>query len=419
MHFSIVCALQLTQHNTFFAERIQRLQQLFPQQHICIGTDDKEFVLGRLKNKGFLAAKDDIILLTDPDFFTKTTFFEDIEKFIAASQGIPIFFTFPAYHATQKNSLDIWNAATPKDYDRELIKFFSRAVIDNVQTHCAFIAPYSNIILTTRKIFSYLGGYNENFTGYGSEDFEFMIRAMLALDISPQAKNILQDCYKPTTRDFFFQKKYQGFRRMLEAYSFLTESAGFRFVHLYHPPGNGSWYKKIDKNRVALRQELQPVLKNPCTLLDRDWLPHSRRIICILTAPDRWRLFLTLRCKDFQTIRFTGETDFQTILAWCETHKTKYIAFSDDITKNTHLLQLSEELKQRGCEVSILSDTVLKENGIFPLAIDPCSYTASRLGLGLVTPDIPYRYTKFCKRLRRFWRSLKNSIHDMRYRGKQ
>lgn len=416
MTFSIVCALQLNQHNTFLVERIQRLRQLFPQQHLCIGTDDKEFVLGRLKNKGFLAARDDVILLTDPDFFTKTSFFEEVEKFITASQDIPIFFTFPVYHASQESSLTIWNAATPEEHDIALTRFFSRAVIDNVQTHCAFIAPYSNVILTTKNIFFYLGGYNENFTGYGSEDFEFMLRAMLALDISPLAKNLLQDCYKPTAQDFFFPKKYQGFRRMLEAYSFLTESAGFRFVHLYHPPGNGSWYKKIDRNRAALRQELQPILKNPCLLLDRDWLPHSRKIICILTAPSRWRLFLTLRCKDFQTIRFTETPTVKNIITWCETHKTKYIAFSDDIIKNTHILKLSEELQQRGFNVCLLSDNALKENGIFPLAIAPCSYTASRLGLGFVTPDISYRYTKLCKRLRRFWRSLKNKIHDKNIR---
>ena len=222
-------------------------------------------------------------------------------------------------------------------------------------------------------------------------------------------KNILQDCYKPTARDFFFQKDYQGFRRLLEAYSFLTESAGFRFVHLYHPPGNSFWYKKIDKNRIVLKHELQPVLKNPSLLLDKDWLPHSKKIICILTDPSRWRLFMTLRCRDFQTIRFTDENSIHNIIFWCKKYNTHYVAFSDDIMNNRDIYYFPKELEDRGLKVTVLSDDVLEKNGIFSLAIAPTSYTASRLGLGLIKPDLNYRYKKSCAWVRRFWRSLKKS----------
>ena len=401
MKASIIYGIKINSQNRYLLDRIDKLKLLFPQQDFCIDCSTEDFNLGKSKNKGFLQSKESVILLADPDFFTESSFFERIEKFIDAQNKTSIFFSFPVYHANEEISKKIFEETDIHNYDKKLLQFFTKALSCKTKQLCDFIAPYSNVILTSRNIFFYLGGYNENFTGYGSEDFDFMIRAMLALNITPLPSKILEDSYRPASKEFFFLRPYRGFRRLLEAYTFQVESAGFRFIHLYHPKGTTVWHKNRDKQRVALKRELQSVIQSPFLLLDKDWLPHSRKIVCILTDIQRWRLFLTLRCHDFQTVRYTGKLAVQDIDSFCQNRHILAIAFSDDIYSNKYTYDLAENLKKLNYNVKILSNQELDKLGIFPLHIHEESYQSSRLGLGLSKPNLKYKLQKkilFAKR---------------------
>jgi len=401
--FSIIYGIGYTHENAYIKLRLQRLQSLFPYVEFCPSFSNQMFNLGQLKNRGFNSSSGNFILLSDPDFFTDTTFFRRI-KFYIESTNKTSFFTFPVYHANQKNSDIIFNATNVLAYDKLLINFFSNSIYSEIKSYCDFISPYSNVILTSRNIFQYLGGYNENYIGYGSEDFDLMIRAMLALDVTPFPSNFLEDCFRPNSKDYFFMRPYHGFRRMLEAYSFQMEIAGFRFVHIYHPKGTTDWYKRRDKNRKALKREIKPYLDKPYLLLDKDWLPHSKKIACVLTDKQRWRLFLTLRCSDYYTVRYTGEINCADIHDFCNTNEIDSIAFTDDICTNEKYKYIAYQLSMMGYKIVSLSSKDFEAVGIFPINIHKESYASSRLGLGLAVPNINYKW-------RRIIGKIKNLFH--------
>lgn len=344
------------------------------------------FNIARLRNIAVAASSTPWIFATDPDFFTSSDFFPRIIQFArdALAAEITPFFTFPVYHASKVNTDLLESTDSIQNFNSLLSNFFIKSSYSKISKNCEFIAPYANIIFTTKKIFDATGGYNENFSGYGSEDFEFLIRTLMICDVQPLPKNIFHDVYKPTRDDYYkSNKKYTGFRKYLETYSFPVEIAGFKFVHLWHPHGTTPWHALRDKNRKTLRAELSPILADPTLILEKDWLPRPHHALAVITKRANWRFFLPLRCQGYKIHRFMLEKshDAQDIMACARNIGARLIAFSEDAACRQDTARILAHVQRHWPETSIMTNEDQKKIGIHPLRMDEKSYTSARIGL--------------------------------------
>ena len=402
-----VFAIYINSNNQYILERIKKLSNLFNNKFYVSFVDNNSFNIDKFKkniifipyknkfslsaqkNLAFTQCKSKYILISDPDFFYFKDFYNDLEEILKIMKDInkTPFIIFPAYYANYEWSKNILNS-NDKDYNKQILSFLLSSTMNNVFDHCKFIAPYSNVILLSRDLMYYIGGYNENFDGFGSEDFEFMIRAIIALNIGPLPKKIELDVYQPATKYFFMPNKgFIGFRRMLELYTFPIEIIGKKVIHLYHEKIENEWYKKKDKKRIKFNYEINKYLKKPYCILDCDWIRHKNKIICIVLDKNYWRAFLTLRCNDFFTIRYNCiKISYKICLKLSKKYNTKNFALYDLFYyQNQHLVS---QLLNNGYAVYKVSDNDLKKIGINIVNIDNNYYSISRMNLDIINSSM-------------------------------
>lgn len=397
-----VFALDINNYNQYLLKRLYKHSFLYKNQDFyvsCVSNNfmnfvplqnniyyfpyNKEFSLSCQKNHAAQQCTGEYLLLSDPDFFSYSSFYRNMEKIIngyKSAKKTP-FFIFPAYHANK-----IWSEKiflSPKaSFDTELISFFLTSCTDNTFYNCLFIAPYSNVILLSKKLFYYIGGYNESFKGFGSEDFEFMIRALITLDVSPKSKNMNLDIYQPATKHFFrCYRKFIGFRRFLELYTFPLECMDGKFVHLHHEKVMNKWYKNKDKNRTCFNEQVLPYINDNSLILNYDWIVHRHKAICMLTDKNNWRLFLILRCNDYATIRY--EINREITIDICKELSNKYnttvFAFDEDFCKKN--VNLISAICNNGFIVLKVEKDGMEQYNIYNLAIDNISYSCTRTNI--------------------------------------
>lgn len=114
------------------------------------------------------------------------------------------------------------------------------------------IAIPSSVMFMTRKDYWDIGGFDERFTGHGYEDFDFMLRLMMALGHIAPAPDLLDDvaCRAPLLA--------AGFRKYLGRLSFMHFLDGEFVLHLHHAKAARQDYQRqrtanrayfMDKNR--------------------------------------------------------------------------------------------------------------------------------------------------------------------------
>lgn len=403
MNIDTVFAIYINNYNKYILERIKKHSELFNKNNFYISfvdnhsfnvddfskninfyPYDKKFSLSAQKNIAFKKCKSDYVLLSDPDFFPSKNFYEEMMDILSVIKNIDKtpFFIFPAYYANKAWSEKIFSSSNEL-YEEVIMSFLLSSTTESVFKNCNFISSYSNVILLSKEIMYYIGGYNENFDGFGSEDFEFMIRALIAFGMHPLPFALELDLYQPATKYFFMpNKSFVGFRRLLELYTFSIECTGKRFVHLFHDKTQNEWYLKKDKKRIRLHQETYKYLKNPCCILDYDWIEHKNKIICIISDKNKWRAFLTLRCKDFYTVRYeSNKLTFNDCIELSDKYNTEYFAFYEDFYNCN--IDLINKLIHNKFKIYKVNNDDLKKIGVHKINIDDMSYSVSRINTNI------------------------------------
>ena len=358
-----------------------QLKELVESSNVRLVPYARKFSLAAQKNRASEHSCAPYLLLSDPDFFSHSNMYGKFEQLLNASKAIarPAFFFFPALYANDDWSRIIFNASQ-NEFDTTLTSFMLRALNDKMQENCSFIAPYSNVILLSRDIFRYIGGYNENFEGFGSEDFEFFIRAFIALDIKPLPSRLNLDIYQPSTKHFLRkEKKFIGFRNLLALYSSSISDMGYNMVHLYHNKCANEWYAKKDSKRIEFNKQVIPYLKDNTLILEKDWLAHENKAICMITDVEKWRPFLALRVKGYNTIRnIVKNFDIESVKELCIKHGTTDIAFLKEFYNANR--SAMDKLKSEGFHILTVDDGDMHELGITSFTIDENSYSCIRCG---------------------------------------
>lgn len=287
-----------------YSEIIRRKCEKIKAQYIYVNSEQEEFSLAKARNIGFTHVETDFVFFTDIDFVFEKNFFL---KLYLLSQSLEIskyplrFILIPAYFVSKKES-EKFILSSFKDREKLIYEWSLWGGYTEVNTIFDFIAPYSNNIFCNSKFFNIIGGYCEDFIGYGCEDFEFVLRAALIINYWPIPKKVDDyKIYKPFINSFWSRKGYIGIRKLLELISLPFENFGLKAFHIWHEkPFKNYWTSEINKNRRIYKNKAKLYIKDSSKILNIDFLIRNKKSLVILDDKKKWRLFLPLRLLGYE-----------------------------------------------------------------------------------------------------------------------
>ncbi|WP_448663699.1 glycosyltransferase [Sphingomonas sp. CJ20] len=264
------------------------------------------FSLSSARNAGFEVSDTPLVFFNDPDFFFPSDFFADLSKKaseLSAVTNIDVVLMCPAYHLTEKSTQTF--SAMPDN--REKSSFLRQIAYTSIYSEFGndfeFIAPYSNVFLINRTLYSLCGGYDSRFRGHGSEDFEFFCRLSAFAGGIPTPPKVMSDMGGPLKAEFFNVKKYEGFRALNTVICLPAEMEGLKAFHLYHPtPKNDSWRENNDWKRDRLRETMGAYETEKHKVLNVDSLSRTKRVLCVCLHKDHWGYFAPLRILGYELV---------------------------------------------------------------------------------------------------------------------
>lgn len=331
--------------------------------------DTGVFSLSLARNAGAAASTSDLLYFTDIDFFSTPEYFGNLARYANDHDFRfirDIVLNVPAYHLTEASTSAFYN--TPKDLRRKYLEQIATIATENSPTSpVEFIAPYSNNFLCTRDFYQMVGGYDPEFRGHGSEDFELMIRFALYSRHAVLPAEIEKDLHKPTSAAFFSNRPYAGFRRLGEAVSFRSEIAGFRAFHFWHPcPPEDPWRQSNDWSRNRFATSLSRYLDSPEKLGHVDHMPREKTALCICRDAEHYGYFLPFRTLGYRLELMSDDSPETIALADQKLSAKDYdlfVVFNPYMKSHAGFFTLFEKAKETGVEV------VVVERGALPSTI--------------------------------------------------
>ena len=176
--------------------------------------DESVFSLSKYRNIGVLAAKSEWVLLMDIDLYISTDKLEKLTTYFSYFPYENAFIVFPTIYLN--------NYIDSEEYEFDISCFMS----DDIQTYAAS----SSTVALRRKFYLELGGQNENFKGWGFEDWEFASRLIANYDFFPPSNHMSH--FDPEGYEHI--SSYYGLKGVLRTYADLTRVNGFYFYHRWH-----------------------------------------------------------------------------------------------------------------------------------------------------------------------------------------
>ena len=274
--------------------------------------DTGTFCLAKARNAGAIAAKTELLFFSDIDCFGERDLCARLVEQANRMQLGAIYdqiIKLPVYHLGPDTTASFFSANTHEQRSARVAQAFSDGVYSGRGEPADFIDPSSNFFVCRRSFYDEVGGYNQNFRGHGSEDYEFLLRFALLSGQFPIPADPNADQYGPTRRDFYGPKSYRGFRRLGELMSYQAELAGLRIAHMHHgrPNAADTWYDNNDWGRTRFHEQVDPLLDRPSSILAADWMPREKRCAVLLRHEWHYEFFLPLRAAGYELVPITLE----------------------------------------------------------------------------------------------------------------
>lgn len=256
-------------------------------------------------NRGFEKCETDLVFFCDADCFGSSDMFAKMASIATSLKMRTIIDTplvLPVYHLNQADTQVFFDVEdmTCRSRFLDAMAFYSPLAEFRKEDNF-FIAPYSNIFLINRRMFSLTGGYDERFRGHGSEDFEFLTRLGLYIKNLPMPVELTKDHLGPLREGFFSSRPYSGFRRFLEALSKPAENLGLRVFHLYHERSKSEdWGSQNDWKRERMNEAFKVYVGSEHNLLQVDFLAREKTVVCLCKHLDQWGYYTPLRAAGYR-----------------------------------------------------------------------------------------------------------------------
>lgn len=274
----------------------------------CHYVDDPGlFSLSLARNIGAGLCTTDFIFFCDPDFISERDLFQRLAETAGAldmRNVVDVMLNPPAFHLGAAETQQLESLDDAESQSRLLRKFaFTLNYAEVSGADERYVAPYSNVFLISRKMFSLVGGYDPSFRGHGSEDFEFLLRFCLYAGLLPLPEEAEKDLFGPLRANFYQARPYAGFRRLFELLSQPAEGLGLKVFHRHHPRAKEQdWYAAGDRKRENFLSAVRKYLADRSALLAIDHLDREKTIACLCKNKDTLGYFLPLRLLGYRLL---------------------------------------------------------------------------------------------------------------------
>lgn len=211
--------------------QLEELKAAIPADARLLSTrasPESRFNLARARNVGALHAAGDFVMFMDADLAPYPGFYCDIlaEAELAQMQSHPArFLMVPVIYLTEEGHC-LYNEA-PLHLRRSL------AINAMLSGDSELIEKYSSgtsVIVVNRVHYHAIGGQDEDFDGWGFEDYEFNTRLMLEEKRMPEPESWLS-----MAGNFMKIKSYEGWKAAYRLHGDWLANKGIYLIHLPHP----------------------------------------------------------------------------------------------------------------------------------------------------------------------------------------
>lgn len=221
---------------------VDRLLKLVIGNCEGVFTVSKPFYTGNvnaalLRNEAFKHAEDEFLTLLDVDIWPDFALIEKYRDKVYSQERF--FYMLPCLYLTKKGSRDLTRSKI--DVKQLTQRFFNFS-----RKEFLHLASPSSVIVMRSKDYSLLKGFNEEFSGHGYEDFDFMIRLAELHGALQKAPDMLLD---KTARSPLFAR---GFRRYLGETCFEALLEKDLAFHIFHARPDIEGYQAARKRNYEL-----------------------------------------------------------------------------------------------------------------------------------------------------------------------
>lgn len=221
-------------------------------KYIFLDTKDSQFSLSRARNVGIQHANTEWIGFEDADLVYPSNHYPTLLDILANLHNTPLnFITVPVIYLKENISKNILSAKNIEYYIPKILSalHFEDPKPNLSNNYIESFAPVTSVIFAKKKEILSVGGFDEDFSGWGGEDRDFVFKLLL--------KNKLID--KPD----FFEKTFnqnlndvsvfEGWRSLYKIIGKYVQNHGLYGYHLYHE--KLSWRSDLSKNNIQLAKE--------------------------------------------------------------------------------------------------------------------------------------------------------------------
>lgn len=217
-------------------------------QYFQLNNKESVFSASIARNYGVEQAQGDYVLFLDVDLISHENILLDTLQEIQLLQTNRQFIMYPVIYLTKPgNKLVNENS----NFYRDILH---QALYNNTQ--CIKKVSYgTSAVCINKKHFHSIGGFDERFRGWGYEDIDFIIRAILTDNTF-----VMPDDFADGRGNFFKEFLYRGWHSIYGLYGELMSRKGQYFIHLFHDLDTKDYSNYKKQNHALFEANLQDYL---------------------------------------------------------------------------------------------------------------------------------------------------------------
>lgn len=214
-------------------------------RYLRLDTERLAFSLSRARNAGLSAARGTFIYMDDADLVYPCQFFESVATQLRLLEKTPFnFLSFPAVYLTKSLSERI---LLEKDFDSFYPQIMHALLLEDPKGGPSNLsiksyAPASGIVALRRDFALSVGGYDEEFSGWGGEDRDFIFRLLAA---NPKIE-LPASFRKTESWNLNDTLIYRGWRSLHRVHGEFIARQGLYATHIFHE--ESKWRSRLSSS---------------------------------------------------------------------------------------------------------------------------------------------------------------------------